>query len=346
MFTVTVEPSGRTFEVDDSQPILSQAIEQGIGLPYSCRDGSCGSCKCKLLSGQVSMGMHTDTALSAAEEAAGYVLTCCGFAESDLVLESRQVTHEGAFPIKKLPARIHTLERLSQDVMHLRLQLPSSQPFEYFAGQYIEVIARDGTRRSYSLANAPHELMSDGKPVVDLHIRLMSGGVFTEQVFERMKEKDILRIEGPYGSFHLQGDSALPLVFLASGTGFAPLKAILQHMQFMNITREVVFYWGGRRPADLYMDAWLQDKLEQMPNLRYVPVVSDPLPEDAWPGRTGFVHLTVLQDFPDLSGHQVFACGKPAMVDAARKDFIHQAHLPEHHFFADAFTTQADKAWG
>ena len=342
-YTITVQPSGRTFEAEAGEPMLAAGIRQGIGLPYGCKDGACGSCKCKKVSGQVRHGPHQSKALSADEEAAGYVLTCCGVPESDVVLESRQVTHAGAFPIKKMPARVAELERLTTDVMRVRLQLPANDVIQYHAGQYIEIILRDGKRRSYSMAGAPHTLTASGPPLVDLHIRHMPGGAFSDHVFGAMKAKEILRIEGPYGSFHLQDDSPKPIVFLASGTGFAPIKAIIEHMQFMGITREAVLYWGGRRPHDLYMNDWVQARCAEMPNLTYVPVVSDALPEDGWSGRTGFVHRAVLQDHPDLTAHQVYACGAPVMVDAARRDFVQQAGLPEYEFYADAFTSEADK---
>ena len=343
-FTITVQPSGRSFEAEAGETMLTAGIRQGIGLPYGCKDGACGSCKCKKLSGSVTHGPHQDKALSAQEEADGYVLTCCGTPASDVVLESRQVTHAGAFPIKKMPARVAQLERLSHDVMRVKMQLPANDIIQYHAGQYIEFILRDGTRRSYSMANAPHTLVESGAPMVDLHIRHMPGGKFTDHVFSAMKEKEILRIEGPYGSFHLRDESPKPIVMLASGTGFAPIKAALEHMQFMGISRDTVLYWGGRRPHDLYLDAWVRTALAAMPHLRYVPVVSDALAEDGWAGRTGFVHRAVLQDLPDLSGHQVYACGAPIMVDSARSDFTATAGLPEEEFYADSFTSEADKA--
>ena len=343
-YTITVQPSGRSFEAEPAETMLAAGIRQGIGLPYGCKDGACGSCKCKKLSGSVTHGPHQEKALSAQEEADGYVLTCCGTAQSDVVLESRQVTHAGAFPIKKMPARVATLEKLSPDVVRLKLQLPANDIIQYHAGQYVEFILRDGARRSYSMANAPHTLIESGAPMVDLHVRHMPGGKFTDHVFSAMKEKEILRIEGPYGSFHLRDDSPKPMVLLASGTGFAPIKAIIEHMQFMGITRDTVLYWGGRRPHDLYLHDWVLARCAEMPHLTYVPVVSDALAEDAWSGRTGFVHQAVLQDLPDLSGHQVYACGAPIVVDSARKDYVEKAGLPSEEFYADAFTSEADKA--
>ena len=319
--------------------MLAAGIRQGIGLPYGCKDGACGSCKCKKLEGTVVHGAHQAKALSAEEEAAGFVLTCCGVAQSDVVLESRQVTEAGAFPVRKMPARVSSLERKSHDVMIVRLQLPANDPFNYRPGQYVEFLLRDGSRRSYSMANAPHN-----GPGLELHVRHMPGGKFTDHVFGVMKEKEIQRIEGPFGSFFLREDSDKPMVLLASGTGFAPIKALIEHMQFQGIKRRATLYWGGRRPEDLFMDDWVRAKLLEMPNLDYVPVISDALPEDAWTGRTGFVHRAVLEDLPDLSGYQVYACGAPIVVDSARNDYCELAGLAEEEFFADAFTSEADKA--
>ncbi|MFT3719629.1 CDP-6-deoxy-delta-3,4-glucoseen reductase [Pseudorhodoferax sp.] len=349
-FKITVQPSGRAFEANAHETILAAGIRQGVGLPYGCKDGACGSCKCRMLEGRVEHGPHQSKALSAEEAAAGLILTCCGVPQSDVVLESRQVTDESGYPIKRMPARVSSLARLSHDVMLVRLQLPANDAMRFHAGQYIEFILRDGARRSYSMANAPHTAAGQPGavppvgPGVELHIRHMPGGKFTDHVFGAMKEKEILRIEGPYGSFFLREDSDKPIVLLASGTGFAPIKAVIEHMQFKSITRPAVLYWGGRRPADLYMDDWLRAKQAEMPNLAYVPVVSNALPEDGWTGRTGFVHRAVLEDLPDLSGHQVYACGAPIVVDSARADYTREAGLPPEEFYADAFTTEADKA--
>ena len=337
-FAISVQPSGIHFEAQSNESLLAAGIRQGIGLPYGCKDGACGSCKCKLVSGQVAHTNFQRKALSEEEEAQGLVLTCSARPLSDVTLESRQVTPAGALPVKKMPTRVNSLARKTDDVMVMQLQLPANDTFTYRAGQYVEFILRDGARRSYSMANAP----SNG-PAVELHIRHMPGGRFTDLVFGSMKEKDILRIEGPMGSFFLREDSEKPMVFLASGTGFAPLKALLEHMQHCGMTRPVALYWGGRRPADLYMDDWVQAQCTRMPNLRYVPVVSDALSEDNWQGRTGFVHRAVLEDFPDLSGYQVYACGAPIVVDSAKRDFSALAGLPDEEFFADAFTSEADK---
>ena len=340
-FQITVQPSGRSFTAQAGETLLTAAIRAGVGLPYGCKDGACGSCKCKKIEGTVVHGEHQPKALSAQEEADGFVLTCCGVAHSNVLLESRQVTDESAYPIKKMPVRVLSFEKKSHDVMQVRLQLPANDTFRYHAGQYVEFLLAGGDRRAYSMANAPHTQAD--RPGLELHIRYMAGGKFTEHVFGALKEKDILRIEGPYGSFFLREDSDKPMILLASGTGFAPIKALLEQLQFKGSTRPATLYWGGRRPHDLYMDAWVRERLADMPQLRYVPVVSDALPEDGWSGRTGFVHQAVLDDFADLSGHQVYACGAPIVVDLARDSYIAQRALPAEEFFADAFTSEADK---
>lgn len=348
-FKVTVQPGDRSFSSKPDETILAAGIRQGFGLPYGCKDGVCGVCKCKKIKGIVVHRPHQSKALSPAEEAAGFVLTCCGVPHSDVVLESRKITDESGFPIKTMLSRVTMLEKKSHDVMLVKLQLPVNDPMRYHAGQYVEFVLRDGVRRSYSVANAPpNALQPDGTPPLspnlELHIRHMPGGKFTDHVFTAMKEKDILRIEGPYGSFILRQSSTKPMVLLASGTGFAPIKAVIEFMECNRIVRPATLYWGGRRPADLYLDLWVRDKLAEMPQLSYVPVISNAMPEDNWTGRIGFVHKAVLEDFPDLSGHQIYACGAPIVVDSARAEYTANAGLPADEFYADSFTTEADKA--
>ena len=340
-FRIQIQPANREFEVQRDEAILAGAIRHGIGLPYGCRDGACGSCKSRLLEGRVVHGAHQAKALTADEEAAGLVLTCCATPQTDCVIEARSVPGAGEFAVMKLPTRVLAITRPAPDVAVLRLQLPANQAFRYHAGQYVEFILAGGVRRSYSMANAPDQLGTP--PAIELHIRHMPGGVFTDQVFNTLKEKDILRMEGPFGSFFLREDSDKPIILLASGTGFAPLKAIVEQLQHQADTRPAVLYWGCRRKADLYRDAWCQEAAAAMPNLRYVPVLSEPTAEDAWTGRTGFVHQAVMADFPDLSAHQVYACGAPVMVEAAQRDFVARCGLPADEFFADAFTSEADK---
>ena len=347
-FKVSVQPAGLTFDVSRDEAILPAAIRAGIGLPYGCRDGACGSCKSRLVEGRVIHGAHQAKALSAAEEQAGWILTCCATPQTDCVIEARTVAGAGEYPVLKMPARVAALTRPAPDVAVMKLQLPATVAFKYRAGQYVEFILRDGARRSYSMATAPEHL--GNPPAIELHLRHMPGGKFTEHVFGAMKERDILRLEGPFGSFFLREDSrgpiVRPIVLLASGTGFAPIKAIIEHMQAQGIARPAVLYWGCRSQADLYQHAWALEAAAAMPDLRYVPVLSEARPEDAWHGRTGFVHQAVMADLPDLSGHEVYACGAPAMVDSAQRDFVAQCGLPEEAFYADSFTREADKHGG
>ncbi len=345
-FSVSIAPSGRTFTMQRDETVLSAAINAGIGLPYGCKDGACGSCKCKLIEGRVIHGAHQAKALSAADEAAGYMLTCCATPQTDLVIEARQVVGIGDHPVVKMPTRVTSLHRAAPDVMVLRLQLPATHNFGFRAGQYIEFVLKDGHRRSYSMANSPEVVKEAGINGLELHIRHMPGGLFTDHVFGAMKEKDILRVEGPFGTFFLRDESERPVVLLASGTGFAPVKAIIEHMRHAGITRPTVLYWGCRSKVDLYMHEWAEQQTAELPWLRYVPVLSEARPEDKWHGRTGLVHHAVLADLPDLSGHEVYACGAPIMVSSARADFTAQAGLPEEYFYADAFTSEADKHGG
>jgi len=339
--TVTVQPAGRQIQVPRDATILAAAIDQGIGLPYGCKDGACGSCKSRLLEGRVIHGVHQTKALSAEEEAAGFILTCCATPQTDCVVEARSVPAEGLHPVLKLPVRVISTARPAPDVLQLRLQLPATQNFQFHAGQYLEFILRDGSRRAYSMATAP-ALLGD-PPTIELHIRHMPGGKFTDHAFSALKERDILRAEGPFGSFFLRRDTEKPMVFLASGTGFAPIKALLEQLEAQGNQRPVSLYWGGRRPSDLYLDEWVQAATARLPWLRYVPVCSDALPEDGWAGRSGFVHRAVLADFADLGEHEVYACGAPIVIESARRDFSALAGLPDEAFFADAFTSEADK---
>ncbi len=340
-FNITLTPAQRSFTVDDGECILPAAIRQNIGLPYGCRDGACGSCKSKLLEGRVVHGAHQLKALTAAEEEAGFILTCCALPQTDCLVEARNVPGVGDFPVLKLPSRVLSIDRPAPDVAVLRLQLPANQNLQYRAGQYVEFILRDGARRSYSMANALHNLGSP--PSIELHVRHMPGGKFTDHVFSALKEKDILRMEGPFGSFFLRDESSKPMILLASGTGFAPIKALVEQLQHKASTRPSVLYWGCRRKSDLYQNDWCEQAAASMPHLRYVPVLSEPTEADAWAGRTGFVHQAVMQDWPDLSGHQVYACGSPVMVESAQRDFVQRCGLPPEEFFADSFTSEADK---
>lgn len=342
-YLITLKSSGKQFTTNPDETILEAALRQGINLPYGCKNGACGSCKGKVVEGQVQHGQHSENALNKADETAGAILFCCAHPQSDLVIEAREVQGAGDIAIRKVPCRVNSINKPSTDVAILKLQLPAAERFQFLAGQYLEFLLKDGQRRAYSIANAP-----DQEGPLELHIRHLPGGLFTDFVFgaitPALKEKDILRFEGPLGSFFLREDSKKPIIFLAAGTGFAPIKSIIEQMQSKKIHRPIELYWGGRRPSDLYLNDLCKTWEKDIPNFKYIPVISDGLPEDAWHGRTGFVHQAVIDDHPNLKDFQVYACGAPVMVNAARNDFSAQCHLPEEEFFADSFTSAADLA--
>jgi CDP-4-dehydro-6-deoxyglucose reductase len=342
-YQVTLKTSGKQFTVNQDETVLEAALRQNINLPYGCKNGACGSCKGKVLEGQVTHGQHSESAMSRADETGGATLFCCAHPQSDLLIEAREVQGAGDIAIRKVPCRVNAISRHGSDVAILKLQLPASERFQFLAGQYLEFLLKDGQRRAYSIANAPEQ-----EGPLELHIRHLPGGLFTDFVFAAkdpaLKEKDILRFEGPLGSFFLREDSKKPIIFVAAGTGFAPIKSIIEQMQAKKIQRPISLYWGGRRPSDLYMNSLCETWAQDLPDFKYIPVISDALPEDTWDGRSGFVHEAVMTDHPNLKDFQVYACGAPVMVNAARQDFSSQCHLPEEEFFADSFTSAADLA--
>jgi CDP-4-dehydro-6-deoxyglucose reductase, E3 len=352
-FKVTLRPSGHTFSVGGNETVLAAALHQNIGLPHGCKSGSCGSCKAQALDGRWVLGQHAESALTPAEEAQRKLLLCCSRPLTDLVIEAREPAGLGDIQVRKLPCRIARIEKAAPDVAIVTLQLPADERLKYLAGQYLDFLLKDGKRRSFSIASAP-----DADAPISLHIRHVPGGLFTDALFglrePAVKERDILRIEGPSGSFFLREDSDKPIVLLASGTGFAPIKAIAEYIFHKRLNRDdaghaprkVVLYRGCRSQRDLYLAELPRRWEHEQPNFSYVPVLSDALPDDAWRGRTGFVHRAVMDDWPDLSAHQVYACGVPVMVDAARRDFVDQCGLPQDEFFADAFTLAADRDRG
>ncbi len=342
-FKVVVQPSHHEFTVADGQTVLDGALAAGVILPYSCRDGACSTCKGRVVAGTYDAGPCPARILPPEDLAADYTLFCQARPSSDLIIEAREIRMAGDIQIRKMPSRVMALDRVRDDVAIMSLQLPPASPLRYYPGQYLQFILADGRRRSYSMANPPAD---DNR--VELHIRHTPGGVFTDRVFgvgaTPLKVREILRMEGPFGSFFLRDDGDRPIIFVASGTGFAPIKAIVEQMMARHDARPVVLYWGGRRPADLYLHEKVAAWVDVLPDFRYVPVVSDAEPQDGWTGRVGFVHRAVMEDFPDLSVYCVYACGTPAMINAARRDFIRVCRLPEDAFFADAFISDADLA--
>ena len=338
MHKVTIKNSGHSFDVRPSQTVLQAAIDAGINLAYGCRNGACGSCKAKLVSGKVMHNDYQASAMSDAELAAGNTLLCCAMALEDLTIECREVGGLSGIKPRILPARVAKKEQLAHDVIALHLQLPASERLQFKAGQYIEFILKDGSRRAYSIANAPHDA-----DFLQLHIRVLKGGAFSEYVANELQEKAILRIEAPFGNFFLREDSSKPLIMVAGGTGFAPVKGIIEHMLHNNIKRDIILYRGARQLQDLYMHDLCEKWAEMLPNMTYIPVLSQP-DNDNWQGRTGYVHEAVLADAitqnRDLSDYQAYVCGAPGMCEAAHISFVQQG-LNADEFFSDAFTFAA-----
>ncbi len=332
MNKVTIKNSGHTFEVRPSQTVLEAAIEAGINLPYGCRNGACGACKAELITGKVMHDDYQGSAMSDAELAAGNTLLCCARPLEDLTIECREVGGLAGIKPRILPARVAKKEQLAHDVIALHLQLPASERLQFKAGQYIEFILKDGKRRAFSIANAPHD-----SEFLQLHIRVIAGGVFSQYVEKELQEKAILRLEAPFGSFFLREDSNKPIIMIAGGTGFAPVKGMIEHMLHNNIQRDIVLYRGARQLRDLYMHDMCEKWANLTPNITYIPVLSEPEDSDNWLGRTGLVHQAVLDDFKVLSAYQAYACGAPAMVDIAHQTFVQQG-LNADEFFSDAFT--------
>src|SRR5689334_8324460 len=332
-FRITIKPSNRTFNAEPGEGVLEAAMRNGITLPYGCRNGACGACKGKILEGEVDYGQYAAHILADFEKKNGYALFCQAKPLTDLTIEAREIGAAGELQIKKLPCRVQRIDRPSHDVAVLYQSLPANGRLQFLAGQYLEIIMRDGKRRAYSMGNAPED-----DAHIELHVRNMANGAFTEYVFGKMKERDILRFEGPLGTFFLREDSDKPIIFLASGTGFAPIKSIVEHALHIGVKREMVLYWGARTRGDLYMLDLPMKWQADHDNFSFVPVLSDSPAEEQWSGRTGLVHQAVMADFPDLSGYQVYACGVPVMVEAAHRDFTTQCRLPDDEFYSDAFT--------
>jgi len=334
-YQVTIQPSGHQFSVKANETLLAAALNAGFSLPYGCRNGACGACKGKVLAGSVDYGVHQESALTHEDKLKGLALFCCAKATSALTLEVKEVGAAKDIPIKTLPCRVERMEKLADDVMALWLKLPSNERLQFLPGQYLDFLLKDGKRRSFSLANSPEE-----DALLELHIRHVPGGQFTDHVFGTMQPKDIMRISGPYGSFFLR-ESDKPAIFVAGGTGFAPIKSMLKHAFHHEVQREFVFYWGAKTLADLYQASVPSQWQQEQKNFSFIPVLSEPRVEDNWPGRSGYVHQAVLADFADLSGYEVYACGAPPMIAAARRDFAARG-LPEDAFFADSFDFQTN----
>lgn len=334
--TVTLRPSGHRFEVDDDERILEAAVRAGIAFPYGCRNGACRSCIGRLIEGEIDYGPKKPPGLTTHDVESGKVLCCQAVPLCDLELEVREIGAAPGITVKILPVRVAELVKLNHDVMLMRLKLPSTEQLNFLPGQFIDILLRDGRRRSFSLANPPHR-----NDYLELHIRHVEGGLFTGQVFQDMAPKALLRIEGPLGAFFLREESDRPILMMAGGTGFAPMQAMIEHSIEKGLPRPIHLFWGARAQKDLYRHEQVVEWCKKWTFLKYTPVLSSPAPEDIWEGQTGWVHEALLREYPDLSAHDVYLSGPPAMVTAAEEAFLARG-LPEDRLFYDSFDYSAD----
>jgi CDP-4-dehydro-6-deoxyglucose reductase len=334
-FKVTVPASGHEFNVDRGETILEAALRQGIGLPYGCRNGACGKCAGELLSGEITYARKLSS-LALDQQQHGKTLFCQACAQSDLQISVREISTGRDIEIKTLPCRVESMDLLTHDVMRLRLKLPETERLQFLAGQYIEFLLKNGKRRAFSIANAPHD-----DAFIELHIRHVPDGHFGDYVFEGMKVKELMRLEGPLGSYYLREESERPIILVGGGTGFAPLKGMLEHAFHINLDRQIHLFCGVRARRDLYMDDMVNQWIIEHDNLKYTPVLSEPQAEDNWQGKTGYVHEAIIEEYPDLSGYDVYMSGPPPMIKAGM-DAFYQHGLPESQIFSDSFEYSDD----
>lgn len=331
---IRITSTGREFSARADETILTAALRQGIVLPYSCRNGTCASCKCRLVEGEISYPYNPPAALEQAELHDGQMLSCQAVAEGDVVIEAREIEQVEDIPVRMLPARVEAMDRFTADTMRLRLKLPAAARLQFLAGQYIDILLPDGKRRAFSLASPPSE-----KEFIELHVKHVDGGGFTGHVFDDMQLKEILRFEGPLGTFFFRRSSERPAVLVGGGTGIAPLKAMVEELMYAGDERPLELFWGTRSTGDLYAAELIRGWQEKHPALNFVPVVGEP--GEDWSGETGFVHEAVLRHHPDLSGWDVYMSGPPAMIHAARPAFL-AAGVPEERLFYDSFDFAPD----
>lgn len=320
------------------ETILSAALRSGIVLPYSCKNGTCASCKCQLVDGTVDYPYNSPEALDFKEIAQGYSLSCQAVAASDLVVKAREIEQVADIQVRLWPARVESLERFTPEIMRLRLKLPRAARMQFLAGQYIDVLMPGGKRRAFSIASAPSQA-----DYIELHIKQVDGGGFTGHVFSDMQLKEILRIEGPLGTFFVRKNSSRPMIMMGGGTGFAPLKSMIEELIECDDQRPLQLFWGVAKASDLYAAELIDDWMRQRSDFEFTPVLSHP--DQGWSGERGFVHDAVLRTFPDLSPFDVYMSGPPAMVHAARSAFL-EAGVTEQQLFYDSFDFAPDVPTG
>jgi CDP-4-dehydro-6-deoxyglucose reductase len=333
---VTLIPEGIRLTVAADESILDAALGAGINLPHSCKGGACGSCRARLLEGQVNYPFRPPLALSEREAAEGFALLCQARPAGEVRIEARRIATPAQIRIKRLPCRVETIEPLSHDVMQIILRLPAVEPLDFLPGQYIDILLDGGRRRSFSIASAP-----SGSQFLELHVRRVPGGGFTAKVFEQLAPRALLTIEGPLGGFYLREEDGRPRVFLAGGTGLAPLASMLRWSFEHGDTTPARLYWGVRERRDLYWHEQLLRWSEAHAHLSYTPVLSEPAPGDRWRGRTGLVHEAMLADAANLKDASVYLAGPPAMVEAGRRAAA-ELELPPERVFFDSFDFAPD----
>lgn len=332
-WNLALHPDDRIIAVRTGETLLDAGLREGLPMPFECRNGGCGVCKCTLLHGNVALQPYQESVLTKDERAAGKTLLCCAEALSDVEIEYVPQAGAKALPVRQYVARVTKLELLAEDVMRLCVQIEGGTPLNFHAGQYINIVLADGAKRSFSFATSPESTRAGE---IELHVRRVVGGRFTTQVFATMQVGDALKFEGPMGAFTLREDSDKPIVFVAGSTGFAPVKSMLEHAFHIDLKRQMILYWGVRSRRDLYLGELAGQWAHEHANFTFVPVLSEPRPEDQWTGRTGLVHEAILADFPDLSRHQVYACGSVQMVEAAYPAFVKRG-ISSDDCFSDAF---------
>ncbi|HIG89301.1 CDP-6-deoxy-delta-3,4-glucoseen reductase [Candidatus Thioglobus sp.] len=328
MFTITNQVSGRSFETDGNSPILDDALAHGLNFPYGCQKGACGKCIATIIEGEVSYEREIPSGITPEEIADNMVLLCQCKATTDVSLAVAELDSVADIEVRMLPCKVQSINRLNHDVVQVFLKIPGDESLQYLAGQYIDLIHPDFDPRAFSIANAPVN-----SSLIELHVRLVEDGKFTNFLFNELKEKALLRLEGPKGTFYFKEDSKKPVILVAGGTGFGPIKAIVEHSIDSNLERQIYVYWGVRDEVDLYMDL-PQQWADEYDNIHFVPVLSEP--NEKWQGKAGYVHESVLADFDDLTGYEVYACGPPIMVKAAADTFLDQGMIKDN-FFSDAF---------
>lgn len=313
-YTVAIPAAEKKFSVDDNEPLLDAAMRNGVLVPFSCRGGSCGACEASLLSGEVSYPNNKlPPALTPTAAQKGLVLMCQARACSDISL-AVQEWPTTANPARPFPARIAKLNRVTHDVMIVHLQLPPNQKLDFVAGQYLDVLLPNQKRRSFSIANSPD---SDG--FIELHIRHVPGGLFTDPLFNSTKEKSVLRLEAPHGFFCFDHHAVTTPVFVAGGTGLAPIQSIIDSLLDSGYDRPIHLFFGVRGEQDIYAAETLA-RWNRHENVTAIPVLSEPSGE--WTGATGWVTdqaANLLKQNP--TNHNVYMAGPPAMINAGRTLF-------------------------